>query len=86
MVYGDRPRPIHEQRLPHVSSGHIVRNSQSFEECNRKKHLPIESIRIVILLRMSQEQYEAPWWSRPWAWAQLAHALRRFWAGRRRQC
>ncbi|GFX29586.1 hypothetical protein TNCV_4776581 [Trichonephila clavipes] len=53
----------------------IFPNSQLFREYIQKKHLTIEFIRIMILLRLSREQDEAPLCLRPWA--QLAHASRR---------
>ncbi|GFX01400.1 hypothetical protein TNCV_4736411 [Trichonephila clavipes] len=65
MVYGGRPRPTHGRWSSRITSWHI-RNSQFFGEYNRQKHLTVEIIQIIIVLRLNREQGEA----------QLAQALR----------
>ncbi|GFX26826.1 hypothetical protein TNCV_1839991 [Trichonephila clavipes] len=58
-VYGGRSMPIHGRRSSHTASGRIFRNSQFFGQYNRKQHLTVEIIRIMILLRLSRERDEA---------------------------
>ncbi|GFW46067.1 hypothetical protein TNCV_3276841 [Trichonephila clavipes] len=74
MVYGDRPRPIHGRR----SCSDISFEIPSFSEnTTGKKHLTVEIIRIIILLRFNQERNKTNIGA--WARAQLAHTLRRPW-------
>ncbi|GFV79395.1 hypothetical protein TNCV_1903671 [Trichonephila clavipes] len=60
MVYGGRRRPVHELRSLRVANWHIVQYSQFFGEYNWKKHLTVEIIRFMILLRSSRKRDEVP--------------------------
>ncbi|GFS83228.1 hypothetical protein TNCV_599901 [Trichonephila clavipes] len=66
------PKPVTERWSSHEASSHIVQNSQFFGEYNRKQHLTIEIIRIMILLRLGRERDKVP----IVAGDQLAYVLR----------
>ncbi|GFW05587.1 hypothetical protein TNCV_4983571 [Trichonephila clavipes] len=63
MVCGGRP--VRGRRSSHVASWHVNRNSQCFEEYNRKGHLTVDIIQIMILLKLNRERDELPLRLRP---------------------